>query len=209
MPPGLRERKRLATRRAIQRAALTVVQEQGLEAATVDEISRVAGVSPRTFFNYFPAKEDALLGEPPTLAGNEAAEWFVQDRGAILDGLCRLIIAGSAEVTSDPELVSQRRTIGKRYPEIGARRLANLHHFEQELTELVTRRLGAEYPDMSESDVADRSRLLALTAFAFARHAWFRWIDQTEGTRDLTELVAESFERGRLLVKSSERLVVG
>ncbi|MES1212507.1 MAG: helix-turn-helix domain-containing protein, partial [Leifsonia sp.] len=58
--PGLRERKRLATRRAILLAAITVVRERGLEAATVDEIARIADVSPRTFFNYFSSKEEAI-----------------------------------------------------------------------------------------------------------------------------------------------------
>ncbi|MCU1415965.1 MAG: Transcriptional regulator, TetR family, partial [Schumannella sp.] len=40
--PGLRERKRLATRRAIQLAAIMVVRDRGLEATTVDEIAKIA-----------------------------------------------------------------------------------------------------------------------------------------------------------------------
>ncbi|MBW8873252.1 MAG: TetR family transcriptional regulator, partial [Leifsonia sp.] len=44
---GLRERKRLATRRAIQLAALRLVKDRGLDAVTIDDISHDADVSPR------------------------------------------------------------------------------------------------------------------------------------------------------------------
>lgn len=75
--PGLRERKRRATRRAIQQAALRIAIEDGLGAVTVDEISRRADVSPRTFFNYFPSKEQAILGDDPQLPDDQALQTFV------------------------------------------------------------------------------------------------------------------------------------
>src|ERR1044071_5646675 len=74
---GLLERKRLATRKAIQVAALELVAEHGLSGVTVDEISRVADISPRTFFNYFPSKEEAVVGDPPRRPSDESAARFV------------------------------------------------------------------------------------------------------------------------------------
>lgn len=47
---------------AIHNAAYELVTAQGMRATTVDEIAEKAGVSPRTFFNYFPTKDDAVLG---------------------------------------------------------------------------------------------------------------------------------------------------
>ena len=75
---GLRERKRIATRRAIQLAAITIVRDSGLDRLTVDEIGRVADISPRTFFNYFSSKEAALIGDAPSLPSAESVKRFVR-----------------------------------------------------------------------------------------------------------------------------------
>jgi AcrR family transcriptional regulator len=57
---GLRARKKLATREALSWAALRLAAEQGLERVRVDDIAAAAGVSPRTYNNYFSSKEEAI-----------------------------------------------------------------------------------------------------------------------------------------------------
>jgi AcrR family transcriptional regulator len=59
-PLGLRERKKLDTRKALSDAAAQLVLERGLENVTRDDIAATAGVSLRTFSNYFAGKYDAL-----------------------------------------------------------------------------------------------------------------------------------------------------
>jgi AcrR family transcriptional regulator len=59
-PPGLRERKKADTRRALSDAALNLAFERGVENVTRDEIASLAGVSLRTFNNYFSGKYEAL-----------------------------------------------------------------------------------------------------------------------------------------------------
>jgi AcrR family transcriptional regulator len=50
-----------ATERAMREAALRLMHERGYEATSTDDIARAAGVSPRTFFNYFATKEAVVL----------------------------------------------------------------------------------------------------------------------------------------------------
>ncbi len=58
---GLRERKKRATRAALAEAAVRLAAEHGAEKVTVEAISAAAGVSVRTFFNYFDSRDDAFV----------------------------------------------------------------------------------------------------------------------------------------------------
>lgn len=60
-PSGLRERRRQETRLDIADAATRLVAEHGMDGTTVEMIAELAGISPRTFFNYFATKAEAVL----------------------------------------------------------------------------------------------------------------------------------------------------
>ncbi|WP_063780907.1 TetR family transcriptional regulator [Nonomuraea sp. SBT364] len=71
---GLRERTRQAVRAELTGVALRLFAEHGFDAVTVDDIAREAGMSKRSFFRYFPAKEDVVLGGIDLLGGEIAGE---------------------------------------------------------------------------------------------------------------------------------------
>lgn len=57
---SLTQRRRAATELEIARAAAALFAHQGIEATTVESIADQAGISLRTFYRYFPTKEEAL-----------------------------------------------------------------------------------------------------------------------------------------------------
>jgi AcrR family transcriptional regulator len=61
---GLRQRTRDAVREQIAATALRMFDEQGFDETTVDQIAAAVDISPRSFFRYFPTKEDVVLGDP-------------------------------------------------------------------------------------------------------------------------------------------------
>jgi AcrR family transcriptional regulator len=147
MGTGLRERKKAETRAALQDAALRLAARDGVDKVSIEAIADAVGVSPRTFFNYFPSKEDAMVGLSPTIPSPVAD--LLRDRPvdeAPLDAL-RSALKGSVErLQEDPDRWVMRRQLVQRHPELAARYAARLAQVEQDLVVEIARRLDLD-PD--------------------------------------------------------------
>jgi len=195
---GLRERKRIATRNAIQRAVLVLAQERGYEAVTVEEISNAADISPRTFFNYFPTKEAAIVGDVPRLPDSEMIDAFVH-AGAeqtILDGIRDLLAEGADEGEHDEErdIHRMRRALLKDNPHLFSLRMVSMKQLESDLTAVIERRLVADDARRADDPEAlhSRARLITYVAFAGIRHAWSCWAERG-GNGALAARLRDSF----------------
>jgi AcrR family transcriptional regulator len=196
--PGLRERKRIATRKAIQRAVLELALDRGLEHVTVEEISRIADISPRTFFNYFVSKEAAIAGDEPNLLDQVAQEQFVAGGpdGELIRDLGTLMADVADHASEDRETLVLRKDLHNRYPHLFALRMAGMRAFEDELTGIVARRLANDDPELAldPEALASRARLVTLVAFGALRHAWTSWADADKGsTQPLASMIRDSF----------------
>ncbi|GGF13316.1 TetR/AcrR family transcriptional regulator [Subtercola lobariae] len=207
--PGLRERKRQATSRAIQFAVLELSHEKGLENVTVDDISRRADISPRTFFNYFDSKESAVLGEShlTSLPDELVDEFLAAGPGAsVLDGLRDIMLVVSVPDTEDFELHQLRKQVIHKSPHLLIQRISRMREFEVELTAIVEQRLamdarahakGKEKPD--QALIHDRASLTTQVALAAMRHSWGCWAESAESL-SMPVLLANSFRELHTLI---------
>jgi AcrR family transcriptional regulator len=105
---GLRERKKQRTREAIVNAAFALFEERGFEGTTIADIAARADIAPRTFFSYFPSKDDVVFHDFEERYAM-VASWF-RDRepGTNAVDALRAGIAGTFGQLGDEDLREKR-----------------------------------------------------------------------------------------------------
>ncbi|MYR61886.1 TetR family transcriptional regulator [Streptomyces sp. SID625] len=166
---GLRERKKRATRTALAEAALRLAAEQGVDQVTVEAISAAAGVSVRTFFNYFESRDDAFLLLDAD-AGARVRQ-AVLDADAALSPLEAVRDAVAAElvgVEQSHELWTLHADVLHAAPHLLVRSLGAHMADETRLAEAIAERLapgagtGADSPGPDAAGQPDAARPLGL-----------------------------------------------
>lgn len=144
--PGLRERKVRETRFALESAAVELALELGVEQVTVEQIVERANVSSRTFFNYFAAKEDALLGH--SLRDTDArflASFPTESSGSsVYEDLKSFVVNRTSEQIFSDELLEKRMRVLATSPNLAKRQMDQMEDFLDRLTVRVALRLAAE-----------------------------------------------------------------
>lgn len=158
---GRREENKQRTRSALERAAAQLFEEQGFGATTVRDIAAAAGVGERTFFRYFPSKEDLVLQEARDLIP-AVMEW-VRKRPAdesLYTAFCEAMVDWLTETNTTPTILISGA------PKIDGRHEDGVRSLEKELEDAVTQ----AFLDRLEATGADRGdRLTLLRATVQAR----------------------------------------
>ncbi|MEU1086471.1 TetR family transcriptional regulator [Streptomyces sp. NPDC005892] len=183
-PVGLRERKKEATRQAVHEATLRLTVEHGFDHVTVEAVADAAGISRRTFSNYFTNKEDALLYGEERQIGSLVR--LVRDRPADEPAWTALRGAMTEFMSHVPPPEREwavRTRLALRHPSLLARQLANHAAMERDLADAV-----ADRPGPTARPV--RPLVLAAGFLASLRIAMRTWIEEAPD-REPAELITE------------------
>lgn len=147
---GRRERKKLATRRALVDAAVELFTEHGFEKTTVAQIAERADVSTRTFFLHFETKEDVLSGEGDARVelGLEAIAERIPGEGpdeAFARAMRAMIDDGQARET---ELGRLRYRMALEAPTVRANLLRRRHEAERQFAAALLQRFPDELDEI-------------------------------------------------------------
>jgi AcrR family transcriptional regulator len=140
--PGLRERKRRKTFKAIHDAALRLFEERGYGAVTVADIAEAAEVSRATVFAYYPAKEDIVAGDARfAIEGLEAQ--LARPDVPVVESMREWLrtLVGWME----PDIVLQRR-LADEVPAVAAARSRLRRDIEAVIAAALAREMGSADP---------------------------------------------------------------
>jgi AcrR family transcriptional regulator len=173
-PPktGLAARKKERTKRQLAEAAADLFYERGYAATTIDDIVTAVDVSPRTFFRYFPTKEDLVVALGTTsldlfldaLANRPAAESLQVAVGKAIE---QSLAAGWEDTTR----VRSFLALLQETPALRARWLEEAYGKRDRMAEVIAERTGTDPTDL-------RNRIAAGTITLTINTALQAWADQ-------------------------------
>lgn len=175
-------------RDALVTAAFRLFLERGYEQTTVDDIVALAGVGRRSFFRYFPSKEDVVFPDHERcladmtdfLAGGSDDDEPV---GRVCDA-ARLVLRMYAE---NPTFSVQRYRLTKRVPGLRAYELSVVWRYERALAEYLRRRFAARREGTLQADVIAAA---VVAAHNNALRSWLRSDGQGEASTAVDHALA-------------------
>lgn len=190
---SLRDRKRDETRRSLTDAAYAIVRDDGVEALTAEAVADRAGVSRRTFFNYFPSVDSVLTASLAQFFDSVTERLHARPEGEdVLDTAFACLTD-----TGDTELLERIAVIARAAEgSVHARGLVlvEMHAWLDDLEEWLRRRLPEGTDDLAVATTAS----IAVGACEGAFRVWARAAaDPDAEPVDLTEALTTSLALAR------------
>jgi len=188
---GLRERKKARTREALQEAAMDLFTRQGFDGTTVEEIAEACEVSPRTFFRYFPTKEDVLFADAD--ARRERLLAVLADQPADRPTFAALQAAMRAlalDYRDDRVALVARSNVLQGSAQLLAYKAEHQHGWEAAVVDALERRTAEHGAPVAREEL----QLLTAVATAAMRVSLDSWVADADGP-DLDDLLDRAFAR--------------
>lgn len=188
--PGLRERKKIKTRTAIREATYALIEEQGYDATTIEQIAERAEVSPSTVFRYFPTKEDIVLTDEydplmlQELRSRPADEPWMDS--------VRYVVGRAIQLSDqDLEITRLRAHLMIQVPAVRARMLETMSVTGRMLAQAVAERAG-----LGTDDLEVRVYTMSLIGGLAEMYQYWAENDMREDLHGLLDRALTVLERG-------------
>jgi AcrR family transcriptional regulator len=182
-----RERRRQRTREDIARAALRLAVQRGYDQVTVDDIAEAADIAPRTFFRYFPRKDDLLFVDHDLQLDRLRAVLADRpDDEGVLVSIRESVLEVIEEFEIEPDRTRLKRQLIEQTPSLKAQSSLRQRDWYDVLAGAVGRDLGVD-PD---ADL--RPRVIAAAIVGALQISIDRWSELADG--DLRAMVTEAID---------------
>ncbi|MFP7834503.1 TetR family transcriptional regulator [Marisediminicola sp. LYQ134] len=146
-----REERMRQTAAALTNACRRLTADRGLAGFTVDEVCAEVDISRRTFFNYFPSKDDAVLGVDSDEEFEALTRAFLEKGasgwGGVVDDLVDLVVAHFENATIDLATHLEFMSALEREPRLLARFMGITRERDRQVAAFVAQREGVEPTD--------------------------------------------------------------
>lgn len=161
--------------------------ERGFDATTIDQIAEAAGISRRSFFHYFPTKEDVVFGDLAALGETLKSALEARPAGETAWDALRAAFQTLEQTEQSPEIALAVAQMYRDTPSLRARHLEKHLRWQELLAPDVARRLRTR----RRAGPDPRPRAIIAAALACLDTAVDAWLE-SDGTADLEQLYDEA-----------------
>ena len=183
-PRGDVGRPPVTSREELEQVALDLFAERGFEATTVDDIAAAAGISRRTFFRYYPSKNDVVWGDFEERLGAMEAQLAAAADVPVLDALAEVVVAFNALPPEAVPAHRRRMSMILHVPALQAHSALRYAEWRAVVARFVAARTGA-----AEADAVPQ--LVGHVALGAAVASYEHWLGDPRA--DLEPVMARSF----------------